>query len=370
MLYFPQNPLSPASCAACAFLDECGGLDGEDFQKGCFSRCITHCVRHGCDMVCPVSALPFADYIADVGGLWAPPRLPLTAFDPSELPPYVPQLNHRGSRTVALDEPWVTVPLYEVVGRNRRGRYVVKYDSPAQLRSALKVSRNTQIIVTSVTPDRIIEDFWAEHVVRNIPEKLACLGIAAMTVPNFSFMTDVSRINSLYNMSRSFRVAERLSEAGISTILHLNASTKKDWSRLADVFREQPHLTTVCVEYQTGPGRKEIGDRYFAGLVGMRDAIGRNLHPIALAGTGRIVQFRNSFPRFTVVDATPFMKTVHRQVLVRVGRRWKWRKKETPLGATLNHYLASNIRNHRACQLERAGLSPEGLGLQLLLPAA
>lgn len=370
MHFFPQNPLHPTSCADCAFLDECGGLDGEDFQKGCFSRCITHCAVHGCDMVCPVSALPFADYIGDVGGLWAPPRFPLLAFDPSELPPYVPQINHCGSRTVALDEPWVTVPLYEIVGRDRKGRYVVRFDSPEQLRSALKVSRNTQIIVTSATPDQVIEDFWAEHVVRGIPEKLANLGLAAMTVPNYSFMRDVSRINSLYNMSRSFRVAERLSEAGIATILHLNASTKKDWSRLADLFRDQSHVSSLCVEFQTGPKKKEIGDRYLAGLVGLRDAIGRELHPIALAGTGRIVQFQKIFPRFTVVDATPFMKTVHRQALVRVGNRWKWRKKETPLGATLNQYLASNIRIHRACQMQRAGLSPEGLGRQLLLPAA
>lgn len=370
MHYYPQNPLHPASCADCAFLDECGGLDGEDFHKGCFSRCITHCAHRGCDMVCPVAALGFADYVADVGGLWAPPRAPLVPFDPSELPPYVPQINHRGSRTVALDEPWVTVPLYEVVGRDRKGRFGVRFDSPEQLRSALMVSRNTQIIVTSVTPDQIIEDFWEEHVVRNLPEKLARLGIAAMTVPNYSFMLDVSRINSLYNMSRSFRVAERLSEAGICTILHLNASTKNDWSRLADLLREQAHVNSVCVEFQTGLKKKEFGDRYFRNLVGLRDAIGRDLHPIALGGTGRIVQFRDFFPRFTVVDATPFMKTVNRQALVRVGKRWKWRKKETPLGATLNHYLATNIRLHRACQLERAGLSPEWLGQQMLLPAA
>jgi len=370
MHYFPQNPLHPASCADCAFLDECGGLDGDDFHKGCFSRCITHCAHRGCDMVCPVAALGFADYVADVGGLWAPPRAPLVPFDPSELPPYVPQINHRGSRTVALDEPWVTVPLYEVVGRDRKGRFGVRFDSPAQLRSALMVSRNTQIIVTSVTPDQIIEDFWEEHVVRNLPEKLARLGIAAMTVPNYSFMLDVSRINSLYNMSRSFRVAERLSEAGICTILHLNASTKNDWSRLADVLRAQAHVSSVCVEFQTGLKKKGFGDRYFRNLVGLRDAIGRDLHPIALGGTGRIVQFRDFFPCFTVVDATPFMKTVNRQALVRVGKRWKWRKKETPLGATLNHYLATNIRLHRACQLERAGLSPEWLGQQMLLPAA
>jgi hypothetical protein len=367
MVHYPLNPLQPASCPGCAFLEDCGGLDGDDYYKGCFARCLTYCTIHGCDMVCPVSGLAFGDYIADVGGLCTPPQVPLVAFDASELPPYVPQINHGGSRTNALDEPWVTVPLYEVVGPDRKGRYSAKFQSPEHIRLALKVSRRTKIIVTSVAPDQVIEDFWAEHVVRSIPEQLARLGIAAMTVPNYSFMRDVSRINSLYNMSRSFRVAERLTEAGIPTILHLNASTKKDWGRFASILRDQPHISSVCVEFQTGPRIKEIGNRYFAGLVELRDAVGRELHPIALAGTGRIIEFRRCFPKFTVVDAMPFMKTMHRQTLVRVGGRWKWRKKQTPPSATLNQYLASNIQNHRACQLERAGLPLEGLGQQSLL---
>jgi hypothetical protein len=302
--------------------------------------------------------------------LWAGPESRLLKFDPSALPPYVPQINHRGSRTIKLQEPWVTVPLYSLVGRNKKGRFDVRFESPDHLRAALMVSAHTRIIVTSVTPDQVIEDFWEEHVVRSFPTKLARLGIAAMTAPNYSFMLDVPRINSLYNLSRSFRVADRLSDAGIPTILHINASTLFDWRRWADLLRAQDHLNCVCVEFQTGLQVKELGDRFFAHLAALSDAVGRAIHPIALAGTGRIKQFQNLFPRFTVVDATPFIKTMQRQKLVRVGERWKWRKEETPQGAPLNHYLAENIRQHRAVQLARAGLSPEGLGQQLLLPAA
>jgi hypothetical protein len=221
-----------------------------------------------------------------------------------------------------------------------------------------------------VTPDRYIEDFWAEHGVKQIPSKLAQLGIAAMTVPNYSFMRDVPRTNSLYNLSRIFRAAEAISEAGIATILHLNASTKKDWERWLGVLKEQSHLSCVCAEFQTGTSSHEIGDNYFAGLLNLQNLLGRALHPFVLAGAGRLRQLEDNFISFTAVDATPFIKTMKRQILYRRNGFWKWRRKRTPIGGSLSRRLATNIELHRTRQLERIGRAPEKADRQLLLRQA
>jgi hypothetical protein len=293
----------------------------------------------------------------------------LVGFDTRTLPPYIPQINHGASRTAQLTEPWITVPLYAVAGRDTSRRYRVRYKSGEELREALRVAPETNIIITSVTPDSYIEDFWEEHAVRDIPAQLAQLKIAAMTVPNYSFMLGVPRTNSLYNLTRIFRASEAISRAGIPTVLHLNASTKRDWEHWRDVLREQAHIQCVCVEFQTGTGKRAIGDKYFAGLVELQNAVGRDLHPIALAGCGRLVQLRQHFRSFTAVDATPFLKTMKRQVLHHASGAWKWRKQETPKGASLSRRLAENINWHRARQLQRIGVSSDGDGWQWLLAA-
>lgn len=367
----PVNPNEvPSSCAECGFLDVCGGLEGDAFDRGCFQRCNTYCAVYGCDVVCPSVPLLFGEFFADVGGICVPPCEPLVMFDSKVLPVYIPQINHGWQRDECLDEPWVTVPLYVVAGRDRKQRYDVRFRSADELRKALRVSPRTKIIVTSVTPDSYIEDFWAEHNVKQIPSKLAAIGIAAMTVPNYSFMLDVPRTNSLYNMSRIFRAAEAISSAGISTILHLNASTKKDWERWLGVLKDQEHLSCVCLEFQTGTGVREIGDKCLAGLIDLQNSLGRGLHPFVLAGGGRMPELQKHFRSFTAVDATPFMKTIKRQFLYNVNGAWKWRRRATPVGASLSSRLAKNIERHRIRQLERIGRAPEtGLG-QFLLPTA
>jgi hypothetical protein len=54
------------------------------------------------------------------------------------------------------------------------------------------------VIVSSIAPDQPLEDFWASHISEGTLQQLASLRLLAMTVPNFSFMLDVPRINSLY----------------------------------------------------------------------------------------------------------------------------------------------------------------------------
>jgi hypothetical protein len=221
----PYRPRPPKSCGECGFLAECGGLDGSAYAVGCFRRCVEHCQFSGCDLACPCLHLNFPDLLEVVGGLWALPMQPLVRFSqPGKLPLYVPQIDHGSGRDVPLEEAIVVIPLSALVGRPGHGKYDVRFSSPEALRERLKLRSDCKIIVSSVAPDQMIENFWESHVSREILPKLAALKLDAMTVPNYSFMLDVPRINSIYNLSRMFRMAERMSEAGIPTILHIQAS--------------------------------------------------------------------------------------------------------------------------------------------------
>ncbi|MEY2536993.1 MAG: hypothetical protein QOG67_733 [Verrucomicrobiota bacterium] len=363
---YPVNPNEVPSCAECGFLDECGGLEGEAFRSGCFQHCNIFCALHGCDMVCPSVPLLFGEYFEDVGGICVPPRRKLVEISPARAPFYIPQINHGWQRDELLCEPWITIPLYFVARRDRRQRYRVRFSSGDELRRALRVPTDTRIIVTSVVPDGYIEDLWAEHKIKRVLEKVADLKIDAMTVPNYSFMLDAPRTNSLYNLSRIFRMSEAISDAGIATILHLNASTPKDWDRWRGVLSDQTHITSVCTEFQTGPSCKDIGDKYFERLVVLQDSLGRELHPFVLAGGGRLQQLRQNFRSFTVIDSVPFMKTIKRQLLYE--RVWKWRRRKTPPGASLSPRLATNIERYRNRLLARIGIAWQTGAGQLLLP--
>ena len=345
MYQFPYRPRPPQSCGECAFLPDCGGLDGPAYAHGCFRRCVEKCQFAGCDMACPCLHLTFPDRLEEAGGLWAPPERKLVPFvNCNTLPLYIAQIDHGSCRDTPLDVPAVVIPLSAIVGRRRNGKYDVRFSSPEALRERLRIGKDCEIIVSSIAPDQVIEDFWESHVSRSILPKIANLQLRGMTVPNYSFMLDVPRINSIYNVSRMFRVAERMSEAGIPTILHIQASTRYDWARWKDVLREEVGCSTIAAEFETGPSTKPIGNAYFAGLADLQQGVGRPLHLIAVAGAGRLREMRTTFNSLTIVDSTPFLKTVHRQKLIRIALlKWKWRPNLTKPGETLSDLLRWNV---------------------------
>jgi hypothetical protein len=155
-----------------------------------------------------------------------------------------------------------------------------------------------------------------------------------------------------------FRLAERLTEAGIPVVLHLQASTRFDMSRWRDVFQMQPSANYVTLEFQTGPSNKEIGDRYYFGLRGLQEGLGRPLHPLVVAGGGRIRDLRKDFRTFSVIDSVPFMRTMKRRVLKAIpGGGWRWSKELTPEGELLDTRLVNNIGSYRKRMLDGLGIS-------------
>lgn len=322
-------------------------------------------------MACPTNAMAFADKVSEVEGLDTLPRGRVLTPNAFPLPIFVPQIDHGGSRTTLLDEKVVSIPLHRIITQDRLKRARMLYNTPEEVRRNFKLSQRTQFIITSVCPDRWIESFWEVHRSRHLLDSIAALRPLAMTVPNFSFMLDVPRTNNLYNFGRMFRLSERMTSAGIPTVFHLNALTQFDWNRWRDVLKEQPESKLVSLEFQTGAEHKHFGDEYFAHLVSLQDVLGRALHPLMLAGAGKLRELDGCFDSFTVIDANPFIKTMNRQVLRKWGAKWKWRPEPTLPGTSLSPRLVQNIAAQRARYNERLGLAAEGGGRQrLLLPAA
>lgn len=317
----------------------------------------------GCDVACPCLHFDFAEMVDEAGGLWQPPALKLVSPEPMMFPAYIPEIQHGKSRRRALDEEVVAIPLSAVLRRDRRGRCYIPFSSPEALRDAFHISRRARVLIVSVGKDQPLEDFWEVHVTRDLVGKLARLDLAGMTVPNLSFMRDVPRLNSIVNLSRMFRIAERLTEAGVPAVLHLQASTRFDWSRWIDVMQAQPDSNYVTLEFQTGPSDKEVGDRYYFGLRGLQDALGRPLHPLVVAGGGRIRDLRKDFKTFSIIDSMPFMRAMNRRVLVPIPGGWRWKKELTPEGQPLDGRLATTITNYRKRMLDGLGI-PHTWGAQ------
>lgn len=370
-MFYPITKAAAPSCAECSLIDLCGGLEGEAAGRGCFDRCTSWCARHGCDMACPTNAMAFPEMVSEVEGLGTLPRQQTLPLDAASLPMFAAQIYHGGSRATPLREEIVSIPLHRILSTDRRGRARIAFKSPEELRRGFQLSAETQFIIASVCPDRFIEAFWEVHRSNHLLDDIRGLRPLAMTIPNFSFMVDVPRSNNLYNLARMFRLSERMTAAGVPAVFHLNALTKFDWNRWRDVLREQPKARVVSLEFQTGAGRKEFGDEYFSRLVSLQDDLGRSIHPLMLAGAARLRQLNSCFGSFTVVDASPFVKTMQRQVLRKWGAKWKWRSEPTAPGSSLSTRLARNIESQRQRFHDCLGLSLQGDGRhQLLLPAA
>jgi len=343
-----QAPL-PASCAECAYLKDCGGLDGEAFHVGCFQRCERRCRNKICDCVCPGALVGFEEAWGEVGGICTPPtschQLPSTKL----MPYYIPQVKHGSRRHENFQSEWVAVPLLSILSFSKYGCRI-RFESKAELCESLKISRQSKIVLTCVSQDPIIEKFWQNHRYYSLLSRIYNLEFHAVTVPNFSLMLDTPRTNSLYNISRIYRMIERMSEAGIVTVPHLNASTQADWKKWENVLSMHRETQVVAMEFETGLGSsRERGKHYLRCIDNLQQILGRRLHPIAVGAGSWLGEFAAIFDSFTVIDSTPFMKTVHFQVPYKNERQTTlhWRTERQHSETLLDGLLERNVETYR-----------------------
>lgn len=371
--YKTLNP--PQSCDACAFLDVCGGWDDERRQQGCFQRC-SRCVDDPCDCTCPNNLILFDRSIEEVQGFCTPPR---SMNGPSSTSgawsAYLPMVYHGAGRRHQLTESWVAVPLHAVCNFGSKSGIDLKFESREELCAALRLPPAANILLTSVCPDPYIEAFWTDWKRKKLLEKLARWDLIGMTTPNYSITLDTPRTNALWNITRIFRMIERIGEHGIPVVPHFNASTSSDWRKWTGVMRSFPDVNHVCMELQTGLGNSNQGkiarDRYLAHFADMQATCSGRLHPIVLAGAGIIDFLASNCSGFTIVDANPFMKTHKRKRLMKAQSRWIWHHAPTAPDDDLSDLFQYNIMMQRQWLFAKHGLNTQGKPMQpTLLPAA
>lgn len=370
----PQpKTLGVTGCANCLLLTPCGGHpDPVIYNVGCANYAKKGRAVDTDDMD-PKFPQKFWHLWDDVGGLRDYTVEKLLPLRPAGLPRYVPMLQGphlRPSRLLNIKA--VALPLFHVVGRKTDASYGAKFADAAGLRHAYSLRKDARILLVGVDHDAPLETLWAELDQPGVCESIARLGLE-VTVPNYSFFTDVPRFQILRNFKRILLTAERLSQAEVRVSLHINAITTGDWARFRSFLQEHSEVSSITLEFQTGARiDKAFGDGTFDELVRLVNRLSRPLHCI-LVGAGRY--YRSAHQRlknFTIIDSVPFMHAQARKFLLKTSSgRFTWRSIRTNKNAPLHSLFETTLRNYEkklsADGRELAGHQPADPKQHLLL---
>src|SRR6185295_10010184 len=118
------------------------------------------------------------------------------------------------------------------------------------------VAPGTPILVTGVSYEQPIENYWGLARGAGFLDDLAALSPALVTTPNFSLFSDKPREDNLYNMKRIAICWYELATRRIPAALHLNARTDQDWRRWREFLAAHPEINAVAFEFATGTAAK------------------------------------------------------------------------------------------------------------------
>ncbi len=205
------------------------------------------------------------------------------------------------------------------------------------------IDRNAKLILTGVEQDWRIEPYWSHARDANITDTLRRLRPDLMTVPNFSLFSNVPRHDNLVNMKRIAICWVELAMAGVSTALHVNARTERDWERWAEFNRHQHSVSWIAFEFATGARINHRGDWYVQQLIWLAEQVRRPLN-IVVRGTVGITALRKAYQSVSLLDTVPYSKSHRRFKAVKLqGGRIKWRRSWTLLEQPVDDILAHNI---------------------------
>lgn len=350
-------------CGRCFHLQACGGLEGALYLWGCHFMSHKECADR--QLTCFECRSPeAARRFAEVGG-WPPPAAARmrSLSGNIHLPSYVPRLEHASGVAGTMRLPVVALPT-STIFRGRGDAFAVRFETAAALRRTFHIARNTAVILITVAADSFLERLWKYHRDKDIPSHLARLGIAAITIPNFSYFSDVQRPHTLLNQGRIDRCIERFSAAGVAVIPHLNALTEYDWRHWRDLLRRFPDARFIVKEFQTHDGDADL-DR----LAKLQDELARPIHPILVGAGDYATRVGKLFARSTLVSSTPFFKAVKgRQRAQIVGDTMRWTESRVPNGAPLRELVEHNAMEYaRYMELRLSARAPRQLDLFALV---
>ena len=327
-------------CLGCVDRAVCGGAHKGASFFDCNDYC--HCPdRAKCDLVCRGNPALFVERLREVGGLdlMKAPRVPQIVVEP--LPSMIPLIEHNSTRSVALNFPIVTIPLYSLIDLDNGTLRVVDRDALAR---KFGIDPNARLVISGVGRDRKIERYWALADRPSLLTQLRRLDISLITPPNFSVLTDVPRTDNIHAMKRIMNAFTEMALAGLPTALHINARTECDYERWAKLIAARQEIQCLTVEFATGAGRGNRIDWHVARLQELAVCVGRPLR-LVMRGGGRAMEaLRQSFDAVTLIDTDAFAKTrCRKQAYFTNSGKLMWRSHATAPGEQLDDLLQHNV---------------------------
>lgn len=325
-------------CLNCPLLAQCGGYTRRGGGWSCMDRC-ADCDKAKCSVVC-LKKPDFARGLLEIGG-FDHRGIPAVRQPSDALPRYAPVIQRPIDGTVHLE--WVAIPLTEIM-RFDRGQYLPRANTGAELRAAFGLAPSTKIILLGTGKDRGIETYWRLHRKSNVAEALARLDIAAGIVPNYSMFLEDPRPQHMHNRKRSLLVAKDWTNAGIPTVIFMQAVAPADWRYWESFLVAHPEVVHIAQEFQTGLANPDRANFAFDNLTRIQDRIGRRLHLFAIGATRYRAEIPRRFDGWSLIDSMPFMKAISRRVASSTGRRITWRP---ALGENVSDLLVHNVSRYR-----------------------
>lgn len=343
----PATASGSLGCRSCVDEGVCGGahMDASFFSCGDYCRCLD---KEACDLVCRNNPARYVERWREVGGfdLLAAPDVSVAV--PAPLPSMVPLIEHGSAREGVLNFPIVALPLYLLIDlETGRSRFADR-DALAQ---QFGIMPGARLVVSGVGRDRKIERYWALPNRPALLESLRALDITLITPPNFSVLTGVPRSDNLHAMKRIMLAFCEMAQAGLPAALHVNARTKRDYARWAEVIAARSGIDCITFEFATGAGRGRRIDWHVSQLQELAATIGRPLRLIMRGGLRVLEPLREAFVSVTIIDTDAFARTrARKQAWFTDAGKLVWRNHPTskgePLDALLQHNVATLYSHH------------------------
>ncbi len=327
-------------CWTCVDRDKCGGAHKDSSFYDCndYCRCAD---KASCDLVCRGNPAAFVARVREIGGfdLTTARRAPAVNIDP--LPSMVPLIEHASKRQARLNFPIVAISLYSLIDF---GKAALKFSNREALADGFGITPQARLVVSGVARDNEIERYWELPNRGELLGELHALGIALITPPNFSVLTDVPRTDSLHAMKRIMLAWVEMAEAGLPAALHVNARTERDYQRWGEAIAARPEIQSIAAEFATGAGRGTRIDWHVARLRRLAADVDRPLRLIVRGGARVLESLRQSFDAVTVIDTDAFHKTrCRKQAYFTESGKLNWRGHPTATGELLDALLQHNV---------------------------
>jgi hypothetical protein len=334
-------------CTVCSDRELCGGLKTSDGLYDCSDLCLCNSEekKAACQFVCPSKSQEYTRRLHEVNsfdlstvGNVAPVPVP-------HWPGIVPWIDGRGCLAGPLPLTEVAIPLRRLFHAGT-GRAIDPDRNALAARFAIQV--DTKLLVTGVSYEQPIEDFWSAARGSTFLSELAALRPGLVTTPNFSLFNDTPRDDNMYNMKRIAICWRELASYGIPTSLHLNARTDRDWERWTEFLVVHPEIASVAFEFGTGAAPLLRGRWYVRQLGKLADAVRRPLQLVVRGGRHFLMNLRSHFADVVLIATDPLMKArKRRRLTIRPNGQPTWQKVPYRKGEKLDKLFLKNVTAYR-----------------------